>query len=194
MAKPSKSLNKGNTSKSNPLKSKFQPRELARKNIKPKTGLQAKPRNKIATKPVIEKKEETPTIEKTPDKKPKEEHFENIPQPKNYQTNLDKLYDLIEKEGKISLKETSKKLNLPITQVEEWTKVLNKQEMINIHYPLIGSIILTRKGFFEKKKDETIKKKPKKKLKIILIILTVLIFISLLLFIILIKGGYLVIE
>ncbi len=141
------------------------------------------------------------TVEK---EEQKEKKVEPLSPQKNYETNIDQLHEIVENQGKISLKQLSEKLKLPIKQVEEWAKILNKQEMININYPLVGSIILTKKGFVEKTKDKKIKEttkeiseKPKKKSKkklIILILIFAVVLIFILLSVILIKGGYLVIE
>ena len=157
-----------------------------------KTGYPPKSIEEALKKGAVEKKEQ------------KEKKVEPLSTQRSYETNIDQLHEIVENEGKISLKQLSEKLKLPIKQVEEWAKVLNKQKMMDIHYPLVGSIVLTKKGFVEKTKgkkgkeitkevSEKPKKKSKKKLIILILILAVvLIFIFLL--VILIKGGYLVIE
>ena len=143
----------------------------------------------------IEEALKTTNVENKKQKKGKE--VEHQPPQSSYRTTLDKLYETIERKGKISLKELSQELNLPIKQVEEWARILNKEEMIDIQYPLVGNIKLMKKGFAEKTKKQKTKEKSKKRSKkkiIILAILISIVFIFLILLIVLIKGGYLVIE
>lgn len=181
MAKRSKSH------KSISKKTKHSARSKPSKKVKPlvKHKAKPKPQPKAHPKPKIAKPKQS-------------EEIKHLPPPKTYVTRLDSLFALIEEEGSISQKELAEKLNIPIEKVEEWVKVLNTQGLIELHYPIAGSIQARKKGYVKpkdkKEKKEHKQHKPKKKINIIIIIIIAVLAIFLLLFFILVKGGYLVIE
>ena len=61
------------------------------------------------------------------------------------ETGIDKLFELVEKNGKISTDEASKILGVDAKLVEEWASILDDHSLIRIEYPIIGSIELVKK-------------------------------------------------
>lgn len=177
------------------------------KHKKPKQAWKkAKPGVKKPKKSVAERFDEVLAAKETAKKvkEQKEPKVEKLPPQKDYYTNVDRLFSVIESEGKISLKDLALKLNLAEDKIEEWTKVLDKKAMIDTKYPIVGSIIFTKIGYVETKESKKksaqhhpeAKAEPKKKRKIpiLLIIIFAILLIFSILFVILIQGGYLVIE
>ncbi|HDH91505.1 MAG TPA: hypothetical protein ENF38_00975 [Candidatus Aenigmarchaeota archaeon] len=56
---------------------------------------------------------------------------------------------IIEKEGKISMAELSKRMELSQELIESWAKILEDHDLIEISYPTVGSPILKIKGLKE---------------------------------------------
>ena len=64
------------------------------------------------------------------------------------ETNVDKLYKMVKKKGKIKISDVVKKMKVSKEVVEEWAKVLEDYGMIKIYYPIIGEpeLRLIKKG------------------------------------------------
>jgi len=60
-------------------------------------------------------------------------------------TDIDKLISIVERKGPISILALSKELNVDPEQIEEWSKILEEREMIEIEYHAIGPPKLRRK-------------------------------------------------
>ena len=74
-------------------------------------------------------------------------------------TPIDRLFELVMKKGKIRIKDAAKNFSVNKTQIEEWAKILEDHNLIEIHYPPIGESELRKMTLG---KDES-KKKPKEK-------------------------------
>ena len=61
------------------------------------------------------------------------------------ETDIDSLLDLIEKEGSINMFDAHERLQVSEEHVEEWAKILEKEELIEIFYPAFGSPVLRKK-------------------------------------------------
>lgn len=94
---------------------------------------------------------------KKPDSKEGKKRVEHLPTQKDYTTKIDSLYKLVEKEEKIYIKELAEKVGITIEKTEEWTKILSKQGMLEIKYPLVGDIVIVKKGYVEKKDGKKVK-------------------------------------
>lgn len=78
----------------------------------------------------------------------KEEGEENKPavaKSTKYQTDLDKLYELVERKGKVKLQEAAKKFKISMEKAEEWAKILENHDMIKLNYPAFGEVELCKK-------------------------------------------------
>ncbi len=64
-------------------------------------------------------------------------------------TKVDEMLKIIEKEGKISIAELSKRMELSQELIESWAKILEDHDLIEISYPTVGSPILKIKGLKE---------------------------------------------
>ena len=64
---------------------------------------------------------------------------------KKVQTSMDALLDLIGEKGSIKLSAAAKKLKVKEKDVEEWARVLEEHELIEVRYPTFGSPILKKK-------------------------------------------------
>ncbi len=58
--------------------------------------------------------------------------------PSAFQTDLDRLYQILVERGKISFNEITKAFNVTKEQAEEWGKILKEQDLVTIHYPPFG--------------------------------------------------------
>ena len=79
-------------------------------------------------------------------------------------TDVDRLYSLIIKKKKISLRSAAKKLGEKKEVVESWAKILDDAEMIEFDYslnPIAGAYLKVKKD--EKKDDKKKKESSKKK-------------------------------
>ena len=82
----------------------------------------------------------------------KEEKVQKLPtvvsikgiEKKPYETELDLVYKMVDKYGKIKMDEIAKKFKVDIKKIEEWAQILEENELIKIIYPAIGSPILTK--------------------------------------------------
>ena len=85
------------------------------------------------------------------------------------ETDIDKLYDIIEEKGKVTLAVVAKTLNSPEDKVRDWADILEEHDMIDIDYPVVGSPILKKRVIKEKtsqgieKKVEEVDRKHKKR-------------------------------
>ncbi len=62
-----------------------------------------------------------------------------------YETDLDVLYKVIEKKGRIKLSAVSKYFGIDKRKVDEWATILQEHNLAEIHYPAIGEAELRRK-------------------------------------------------
>jgi len=62
-------------------------------------------------------------------------------------TTIDQMFEIIKEKKKISLKNLSKILNVPEDLVEDWSKILEERNLVEIDYPPIGSpVVKLKKG------------------------------------------------
>ena len=54
-------------------------------------------------------------------------------------TDVDRLYDAVQKKGVIGLTTASKELRLSLEQTEQYAKVLDKHKLIRLSYPYFGT-------------------------------------------------------
>jgi hypothetical protein len=62
-----------------------------------------------------------------------------------YKTDLDRLYELVNEKGKISLSDVVKGFNISIEMAEQWAKILEGHGMITLNYPPFGEVELCKK-------------------------------------------------
>ena len=63
----------------------------------------------------------------------------------SYETQIDALYHLVEKEGEIRLEDAAKKCHITAELAEEWAKILESHELLTINYSTFGTIILVKR-------------------------------------------------
>ena len=61
------------------------------------------------------------------------------------ETKIDRLIDIIDKRGSVTILELSKELDVSVERIESWAKILEDRGLINIEYPLIGPSKLRKK-------------------------------------------------
>jgi len=61
------------------------------------------------------------------------------------ETYLDEILKIVEREGSISVEEIRKRMDIPESKIEEWGKILEKHNLIEIVYPPIGKPIFKKK-------------------------------------------------
>ncbi len=62
-----------------------------------------------------------------------------------YETDVDKLYKLIEEVGCLTITEVSEGFGITREQAEEWGKILESHDLIELNYPAIGELQLCKK-------------------------------------------------
>jgi len=95
----------------------------------------------------------------------------------------DKIYHLIEKEGKIKLHDIAENLSMSKRDAEEWVKMLDKQGMAELHYPTIGSPIVKKIGHKNEKGFSL-----SKTTKLIIFTIVVVIVVSLMMYVLVQRG------
>jgi hypothetical protein len=60
-------------------------------------------------------------------------------------TTIDRLIDIINKRGSVTIIDLSKELGVSVDMIEIWAKILEDRGLINIEYPLIGPSKLRKK-------------------------------------------------
>ena len=61
-----------------------------------------------------------------------------------YETDIDVLYKIIERIGRIKLSAIAKYFGVDQKKVEEWAQILHEHELVDIYYPPIGEPELRR--------------------------------------------------
>lgn len=80
----------------------------------------------------------------------KEMLFRMVHKPREFErdeinTDLDDVLEAIERKGSISIPEIKQKLNMPEDKIEEWGRILEKHNLIEIFYPPIGRPIFRKR-------------------------------------------------
>ncbi|MEM5790685.1 MAG: CBS domain-containing protein [Candidatus Aenigmatarchaeota archaeon] len=61
------------------------------------------------------------------------------------ETYLDEILKIVEREGSVSIDEIRKRLEIPENKIEEWGKVLEKHNLIEVYYPPVGKPVFRKK-------------------------------------------------
>lgn len=61
-------------------------------------------------------------------------------------TSLDQILELVMEKGSIKIPDAAKKLRVKDKQVEEWARILEEHDLIEIHYPTFGKPFLKKKA------------------------------------------------
>ncbi len=62
-----------------------------------------------------------------------------------YKTDLDRLYELVNEKGKLTLSDVAKGFNISIEMAEEWARILESHDLITLNYPPFGEVELCKK-------------------------------------------------
>ncbi len=73
-------------------------------------------------------------------------------------TDFDKLYLLVKEKGKINEKEAAKTLNLNSERIKQCYEVLEKNDLIDVEFPVFGGAQIFSKDYVEPKKEKKKKK------------------------------------
>jgi len=95
------------------------------------------------------------------------------------ETDIDKLYRIISKNGMVRVTDAAKTLKVPKSKIEEWGRILEEHELIMLHYPPFGEPVLILRKFQLSPKIKT-KKKGKKAMFLNVVIIAVFVFFILL--------------
>ncbi len=63
------------------------------------------------------------------------EHYEG-----QYETDLDKLYALVQERGALKVNEVAHAFNISKEEAEEWGKILRDQNLVEVYYPTVGDM------------------------------------------------------
>lgn len=99
-------------------------------------------------------KKEVEFITRVPDGHPKRiRHMVNdYSEILTLETSIDRLYHLVQKEGQIKVRDAAKKFNVGGDLVEEWGRVLESHDLVEMHYPAFGELVIRSKQWAESHK------------------------------------------
>ena len=63
---------------------------------------------------------------------------------KGIKTGIDRLIEMVNKEGKVPITKAAKELDIGKEQVSNWAETLSSKGVIELHYPLTGDGILIK--------------------------------------------------
>jgi DNA-binding transcriptional ArsR family regulator len=115
--------------------------EMSVKQEKPKT-------EEPAPKKEIEKEKPEETSIEVAYKLAKEKIDENLPIDM-IETDIDKMMNILETNKSVSIGELSKQLNVKVELIENWAKILEEHDLVEIEYPIIGLPKLRKKEWKE---------------------------------------------
>lgn len=87
-------------------------------------------------------------------------------------TDLDRIYDLVKDKKRAPLSQIADALNASIRKVEEWARVLDKQGLLELYYPVFGQPELR---IMQKKQKKPKKDKNKKTRLLLFTVLAILV-------------------
>lgn len=61
-----------------------------------------------------------------------------------YKTDLDRLYELINEKGKVTLSDVTKGFNISEEMAQEWARILESHGLVKINYPPFGEVELCK--------------------------------------------------
>ncbi|MFH1294328.1 MAG: hypothetical protein ABIH90_00105 [Candidatus Aenigmatarchaeota archaeon] len=70
------------------------------------------------------------------------------------ETSIDKLYEMVQKEGEVKIRDAAKRFGVEPELAEEWGRVLESHELVEMHYPAFGELVLRSKSWAEKHKHK----------------------------------------
>ena len=82
------------------------------------------------------------------------------------ETPIDKLIKIVKEREKISVSEMAKELGVSQTQIEDWVRILEERDFIELRYPTMGEPVIILKRVTESKVNKKEKKFEKEKEKI----------------------------
>lgn len=130
---------------------KAKPKEIQKKAKSVKTRRSGKPSGKAQAKRKMRVEFKT----RVPDGKEKVIRHEvgRLEDVQLLETNIDKLYSLVRREGQLKVREIAKRFGVDASLVEEWGHILEEHGLAELHYPAFGELIIRVKKE-EKKTDE----------------------------------------
>ncbi len=69
----------------------------------------------------------------------------------HYETQLDEIQRTVDSEESIPFSIISQKLSIPLPLLENWAKILDKSDILELYYPVVGEPLLRKKGYTEEK-------------------------------------------
>lgn len=106
----------------------------------PSTGSREDSAAKAVQKTAEQKKEAAQKQKDTPEQK----------LDSDYTTVIDELVLFVNQQESVSLTELSKKYNISYARLEEWGRILFKNNLLELDYPVVGDVMLRAKGYSEK--------------------------------------------
>jgi hypothetical protein len=75
------------------------------------------------------------------------------------ETDVDRLYQMVQKKGKVGIEEAAVKLKVKPTRVVAWGSILEEHKLSRMHYPPVGDPVLISNKLAKKEKDKAKKGK-----------------------------------
>lgn len=83
----------------------------------------------------------------------------------DYRTVIDDIVASVDEKESITLTELSKEFSLPYARLEAWGRILDKSGIIELEYPIVGDVMLRKKGYAATHKTKKGEKKGAKEMK-----------------------------
>ena len=139
--------------------------KAARKPGKPGRPAGLRPRAKPPQPKPRQKKMKVEFKTRVPDGKEKtvRHEVERLEDVQVLETNIDRLYVLVRREGQLKVRDVAKRFGVDASLVEEWGRILEEHGLAELHYPAFGELTVRSKEWEEERKTEKEKKKAEKK-------------------------------
>ena len=117
------------------------------------------------TKKVVEEREDCDNSDNKSKKSSNYSNLQGLNKKEQIHTKLDRIYEKIVKSKKIKISKLARECKCTKKEVENWLKLLQKQELVEIIYPTIGEAHVRTNESDEEGQDDKDKNKNKSKTK-----------------------------
>ena len=95
------------------------------------------------------------TLKTSLKQEPKQESVQKVYHSNNpHETYLDDIYAQLQETGELNLSTLASKYGIEMYELESFVKILDKEKLIELYYPAIGSPILRKLGYEEEKHSQ----------------------------------------
>lgn len=101
---------------------------------------------------------------------------------KELKTNLDLIHQNVMEKKAVNLITLSAQFNVSLNRIEEWARVLDRQGLLELYYPVVGAAQLRVKGYKKKPEKLKVPEPNEKKTRFLLFQLVVVTIVAIIIF------------